>query len=85
MMVNEAVRTLEEGVIHSARDGDVGAVLGLGFAPFRGGPFWYIDEVGAPAVVARLRELASRYGQRFEPAELLVSRAEAGERFSDGG
>jgi 3-hydroxyacyl-CoA dehydrogenase / enoyl-CoA hydratase / 3-hydroxybutyryl-CoA epimerase len=83
MMVNEAVRTLEEGVIHSARDGDVGAVLGLGFAPFRGGPFWYIDEVGAPAVVARLRELASRYGQRFEPAKMLVSKAEAGERFSD--
>jgi 3-hydroxyacyl-CoA dehydrogenase / enoyl-CoA hydratase / 3-hydroxybutyryl-CoA epimerase len=83
MMVNEAVRTLEEGVIHSARDGDVGAVLGLGFAPFRGGPFWYIDQAGAAAVVARLRELEGRYGPRFAPAELLVRKAESGERFSE--
>jgi 3-hydroxyacyl-CoA dehydrogenase / enoyl-CoA hydratase / 3-hydroxybutyryl-CoA epimerase len=83
MMVNEAVRTLEEGVIHSARDGDVGAVLGLGFAPFRGGPFWYIDQTGAATVVARLRELESRYGPRFAPARLLVEKAEAGERFSE--
>jgi 3-hydroxyacyl-CoA dehydrogenase / enoyl-CoA hydratase / 3-hydroxybutyryl-CoA epimerase len=83
MMVNEAVRTLEEGVIHSARDGDVGAVLGLGFAPFRGGPFWYIDQAGASTVVARLRELESRYGSRFAPARLLVEKAETGERFSE--
>jgi 3-hydroxyacyl-CoA dehydrogenase / enoyl-CoA hydratase / 3-hydroxybutyryl-CoA epimerase len=83
MMVNEAVRTMEEGVIHSARDGDVGAVLGLGFAPFRGGPFWHIDEIGAAAVVARLRELEARYGSRFAPASLLVEKAESGGRFSE--
>jgi 3-hydroxyacyl-CoA dehydrogenase / enoyl-CoA hydratase / 3-hydroxybutyryl-CoA epimerase len=83
MMVNEAVRTLEEGVIHSARDGDVGAVLGLGFAPFRGGPFWHIDQAGASVVVGRLRELEARYGPRFAPAQLLVEKAERGERFSD--
>jgi 3-hydroxyacyl-CoA dehydrogenase / enoyl-CoA hydratase / 3-hydroxybutyryl-CoA epimerase len=81
MMVNEAVRTLEEGVIHSARDGDVGAVLGLGFAPFRGGPFWYVDQAGADAVVSRLRQLESRYGARFAPAQLLLERAESGEKF----
>jgi 3-hydroxyacyl-CoA dehydrogenase / enoyl-CoA hydratase / 3-hydroxybutyryl-CoA epimerase len=83
MMVNEAVRTLEEGVIHSARDGDVGAVLGLGFAPFRGGPFWHIDQTGASEIVARLRELESRFGPRFAPAALLVEKAERGERFSE--
>ncbi|MBA4159167.1 MAG: enoyl-CoA hydratase/isomerase family protein [Gemmatimonadetes bacterium] len=83
MMVNEAVRTLEEGVIHNARDGDVGAVLGLGFAPFRGGPFWHIDQAGASTIVARLRELERTYGARFAPAALLVEKAEAGERFSN--
>jgi 3-hydroxyacyl-CoA dehydrogenase / enoyl-CoA hydratase / 3-hydroxybutyryl-CoA epimerase len=83
MMVNEAVRTLEEGVIHSARDGDVGAVLGLGFAPFRGGPFWYIDQTGASVIVARLHDLEARYGPRFAPADLLVQKAERGERFSE--
>jgi 3-hydroxyacyl-CoA dehydrogenase / enoyl-CoA hydratase / 3-hydroxybutyryl-CoA epimerase len=83
MMVNEAVRTLEEGVIHSARDGDVGAVLGLGFAPFRGGPFWYIDQTGPSIVLARLRDLEARFGPRFAPARLLVEKAESGERFSE--
>jgi 3-hydroxyacyl-CoA dehydrogenase / enoyl-CoA hydratase / 3-hydroxybutyryl-CoA epimerase len=83
MMVNEAVRTLEEGVIRSAADGDVGAVLGLGFAPFRGGPFWFIDQHGAATVVARLRYLQARNGDRFQPAALLVERSESGERFTD--
>jgi 3-hydroxyacyl-CoA dehydrogenase len=60
VMVNEAVRTLEEGVLRSARDGDVGAVIGIGFPPFRGGPFWYIDQTGAARVLARLRALEAR-------------------------
>jgi 3-hydroxyacyl-CoA dehydrogenase / enoyl-CoA hydratase / 3-hydroxybutyryl-CoA epimerase len=81
MMVNEAVRTLQEGVIHSPTDGDVGAVLGLGFAPFRGGPFWYIDQVGAGTLVARLRELERQHGDRFAPAERLLEMAETGGKF----
>ena len=81
MMVNEALRTLEEGVLRSARDGDVGAVLGIGFPPFRGGPFWYVDQTGAPAVLERLRALEARHGHRFAPAALLVERAATGERF----
>jgi 3-hydroxyacyl-CoA dehydrogenase/enoyl-CoA hydratase/3-hydroxybutyryl-CoA epimerase len=83
MMVNEAVRTLEEGVLRSPRDGDVGAVLGIGFPPFRGGPFWYIDQTGAANVLSRLRELEARHGHRFAPAALLVEKAEAGGRFFD--
>ena len=81
MMVNEAIRTLEEGVLHSARDGDEGAVMGIGFPPFRGGPFWYVDTVGAADVLQRLRALEARHGKRFAPAKLLVEHAEAGRRF----
>ncbi len=80
-MVNEAIRTLEEGVLRSARDGDVGAVLGIGFPPFRGGPFWYVDQVGAAVVLERLRRLEAKYGKRFAPAAMLEERARTGERF----
>ncbi|HEU0055411.1 MAG TPA: 3-hydroxyacyl-CoA dehydrogenase NAD-binding domain-containing protein, partial [Longimicrobium sp.] len=81
MMVNEAVRTLEEGVLRSARDGDVGAVLGIGFPPFRGGPFWYIDQTGAQDVLDRLRALETAHGKRFAPAALLIEHARTGKKF----
>ncbi|HEX8905100.1 MAG TPA: 3-hydroxyacyl-CoA dehydrogenase family protein, partial [Longimicrobiaceae bacterium] len=81
MMVNEAVRTLEEGVLHSARDGDVGAVMGIGFPPFRGGPFWYVDTAGAADVLQRLRALEAKHGKRFTPAKMLVEYAEGGKKF----
>lgn len=80
-MVNEAVRCLEEGILRSARDGDVGAVMGIGFPPFRGGPFWFVDQTGARPLLERLRPLEQRYGPRFAPAPLLVRMAEKGERF----
>ena len=87
VMVNEAVRTLEEGVLRSARDGDVGAVFGIGFPPFRGGPFWYVDQAGAQAVLERLRALEARHGKRFAPAKMLEEMARDGRRFfpEDGG
>jgi 3-hydroxyacyl-CoA dehydrogenase / enoyl-CoA hydratase / 3-hydroxybutyryl-CoA epimerase len=85
VMVNEAVRTLEEGVLRSARDGDVGAVFGIGFPPFRGGPFWYVDRAGAAAVLERLRALESRYGRRFAPAPLLEQVAREGREFFAAG
>ncbi len=84
-MVNEAVRCLEEGIIASPRDGDIGAVFGIGFPPFRGGPFRYIDAVGAGWVVEQLEELNSRFGGRFEPAERLILMARKGERFHPAG
>jgi 3-hydroxyacyl-CoA dehydrogenase/enoyl-CoA hydratase/3-hydroxybutyryl-CoA epimerase len=80
-MVNEAARCLEEGVLHSARDGDVGAVFGIGFPPFRGGPFRYVDAVGIAHIVRQLEVYHGRFAPRFEPARLLVERAAQGRRF----
>ena len=80
-MVNEAVRCLEEGVLRSPRDGDVGAVFGLGFPPFRGGPFRYVDTESAEMVIRRLEQLNSRFAPRFVPAGLLLELAERRRRF----
>jgi 3-hydroxyacyl-CoA dehydrogenase/enoyl-CoA hydratase/3-hydroxybutyryl-CoA epimerase len=83
-MVNEAAHCLGEGIIKSPRDGDIGAVFGLGFPPFRGGPFRYVDSIGAGQIVQRLRDLAERVGERFEPAPALVEHAESGRPFHEG-
>jgi 3-hydroxyacyl-CoA dehydrogenase/enoyl-CoA hydratase/3-hydroxybutyryl-CoA epimerase len=74
-MVNEAVLCFQEGILRSPRDGDIGAVFGIGFPPFRGGPFRYVDSVGADRIVQRLEELNARFEPRFAPAELLVDMA----------
>lgn len=71
MMLNEAARCLDEQVIRCARDGDIGAVFGIGFPPFLGGPFHYIDRLGAAEVVNRLTRLTQRYGDRFTPCDAL--------------
>jgi 3-hydroxyacyl-CoA dehydrogenase/enoyl-CoA hydratase/3-hydroxybutyryl-CoA epimerase len=81
LMLNEAAMAHGEGVVRSARDGDIGAIFGIGFPPFRGGPLRYLDQLGATTVVQGLRELAERYGPRYTPAEVLVAMAERGERF----
>ncbi len=81
LMVNEAIWCLSEGIIDSPRDGDAGAILGLGFPPFRGGPFRHVDAVGAAGIVDRMEELAERHGRRFTPAPMLVELARAGKKF----
>ncbi|MDM4766469.1 3-hydroxyacyl-CoA dehydrogenase NAD-binding domain-containing protein [Pelomonas sp. SE-A7] len=84
VQANEAARCLEEGVLRSVADANIGSILGWGFAPFQGGALQFINAMGLPQFVARCRELAARHGERFEPAALLVRMAEAGERFDEG-
>ena len=84
LMVNEAARCLEEGIVRSARDADVGAVFGLGFPAFLGGPFRYVDALGAACVVDRLEAWAAACGERFSPAPLLAEMARSARRFYPG-
>ncbi len=80
-MVNEAALCFGEGILRSARDGDIGAIFGLGFPPFRGGPFRFVDTVGAQTIVNKLRSFEARLGPRFQPAPVLVAIAESGQTF----
>ncbi|MGC9370216.1 MAG: 3-hydroxyacyl-CoA dehydrogenase NAD-binding domain-containing protein [Paracoccaceae bacterium] len=79
--VLEAVRALEEGVLADIREGDVGAILGWGFAPWSGGPFSWLDILGAPRAVALCEALERTHGARFAAPELLREMAEKGESF----
>jgi 3-hydroxyacyl-CoA dehydrogenase/enoyl-CoA hydratase/3-hydroxybutyryl-CoA epimerase len=81
LMLNEAARCFDEKIIRSARDGDIGAVFGIGFPPFLGGPFRYMDSLGAGEVVAVLQRLTTQYGSRFTPCEPLLQMAERGDSF----
>ncbi|WP_375689434.1 3-hydroxyacyl-CoA dehydrogenase NAD-binding domain-containing protein [Pseudooceanicola sp. LIPI14-2-Ac024] len=79
--VLEAVRALEEGVLEDIREGDVGAILGWGFAPWSGGPFSWLDIIGAEEAVKRCDHLAATYGERFTTPKLLREMAEKGQTF----
>ena len=79
--VLEAVRALEEGVLTDIREGDVGAILGWGFAPWSGGPFSWLDMIGAPRAVEICRGLTAQFGPRFHTPALLREMAEKGETF----
>jgi len=79
--LNESVLCLQEGILRSPRDGDVGAIFGLGFPPFLGGPFRYLDKVGARVAVETLERLQGRHGERFAPAPLLRDLAREGRSF----
>ncbi|MFI1886323.1 3-hydroxyacyl-CoA dehydrogenase NAD-binding domain-containing protein [Streptomyces jumonjinensis] len=83
----DSVRCLEENVLTSVADANIGSIMGIGFPAWTGGVLQYINgyEGGLPGFVARSRELAERYGERFEPPALLVRKAELGERFGDVG
>ena len=79
--VLEAVRALEEDVLLDIREGDVGAILGWGFAPWSGGPFGWLDIVGADWAVEKTAELAATHGPRFETPAMLKDMAASGTSF----
>jgi 3-hydroxyacyl-CoA dehydrogenase / enoyl-CoA hydratase / 3-hydroxybutyryl-CoA epimerase len=79
--VLEAVRALEEGVLTDIREGDVGAILGWGFAPWSGGPFSWLDMIGAAHAVEICRGLTAQFGPRFHTPALLRDMAAKGETF----
>lgn len=67
VMLNEAQYCLSEGILANARDGDIGAIFGLGFPPFLGGPFQYIKTLGQEAFVAQLQQYEGQHGARYRP------------------
>ena len=79
--VLEAVRALEEGVLEDIREGDVGAILAWGFAPWSGGPFSWLDIIGAEYAAERCDQLEAAYGPRFKCPDLLREMAEKGQTF----
>lgn len=81
MMLNEAARCLDEGIIRCARDGDIGAIFGIGFPPFLGGPFRYMDSIGIDRIVQQLNQWKNEQGERFEPCKKLVDMATNGDKF----
>jgi 3-hydroxyacyl-CoA dehydrogenase/enoyl-CoA hydratase/3-hydroxybutyryl-CoA epimerase len=80
-MLNEAARAMSEGVVRTPRDGDIGALFGIGFPAFRGGPLRELDTIGAAEAVAKLERLAATHGPRFEPAPVLDEMARTGQRW----
>jgi fatty acid oxidation complex alpha subunit FadJ len=80
-MVNEAALCLQEGIIANPLDGDIGAIFGIGFPPFLGGPFRYCDTKGVANIVKTLEALATQHTARFKPAQVLVDYAKEGKGF----
>jgi len=83
VQANEAARCVEEGVLRSVADANVGSIFGWGFAPFHGGALQFINAMGAKRFVERARELAAAHGARFEPAHVVVNLAQQDGVFED--
>ena len=77
----ETARCIEEGVLKSTADANLGAIFGWGYAPFNGGTLQFINAYGVDNFVARAQVLAETYGSRFTPPQLLLDMAEKGETF----
>jgi 3-hydroxyacyl-CoA dehydrogenase/enoyl-CoA hydratase/3-hydroxybutyryl-CoA epimerase len=81
MMLNEAARCVDEGIVRTARDGDIGAIFGIGFPPFLGGPLSFIDKVVETSIVEQLIQWAEQYGERYTPCDALLTMAETDTRY----
>jgi 3-hydroxyacyl-CoA dehydrogenase/enoyl-CoA hydratase/3-hydroxybutyryl-CoA epimerase len=80
-MINEAAMCLDEEIVSSAGEVDIGMIMGTGFPPFRGGLLRYADTLGAAHVVERLRDYEKKYGLRFKPSEAMLNRAARNQKF----
>lgn len=80
-LLNEAARCLDEGIVRSARDGDIGMIFGTGYPPFQGGPFKYMDNYGIDNLVATLQQYQEQFGDRFAPCDTLLNMAAEGKTF----
>ena len=81
MLLNEAVWCLEDNIIENAKDGDIGAVLGVGFLPWSGGPFSYMNLLGINHIVSRMKHYASIHGPKFNPRPMLIEMDKNGTTF----
>ena len=81
-MLVEATRVLEDNIVPNVRDVDLGLILGIGFPPFRGGLFFWADQVGPAKIVEKLQKYAP-LGKRFEPTVLISDLAAANAHFYD--
>lgn len=79
--IKECIHALEDNIIRSAADGDIGAVFGIGFPPFMGGPFRYVDTIGPKRIMDTMNQYAKSVGPQFEPPALLVKKANEGGKF----
>eukprot|EP01134_Creolimax_fragrantissima_P000849 CFRG0849T1 len=79
--VNEAAHCLQDGIILNPTDGDIGAVFGIGWPPALGGPFRYVDAMGADKFVDMMNGFKDKYGEQFAPAQILVDYAKSGKKF----
>nr|ATA58412.1 mitochondrial ECHA [Eulimnogammarus verrucosus] len=79
--INESVYCLQDGILPTPLEGDVGAVFGLGFPPFTGGPFRFVDNYGADKLVAKMKAYQAAYGAEFEPCQMLQDYAKSGKKF----
>ena len=78
---NEAALCIQEEVIATPQEGDVAAIFGTGYPPCKGGPFLYMDTVGAQNIVDRLERLADKIGPEFTPSQILYDMAKFGKTF----
>ena len=81
LMINEAARCIEEGIVNDPIYSDMAMIMGTGFPPFHGGLCRYADQRGVSDIVSRMEDLATVYGDRFIPAPLLVNLAKKGKGF----
>ena len=82
-MINESALCLQEKIIKNPVDGDIGAVFGLGFPPTFGGPFRYLDLIGAQSFLNDMKKFEDRYGERFKVAKIIEDYAKENKKFHD--